>query len=204
VFKIDEHLNNIQPVQEGFYFSDKTISIDLNKFKEKKHRLLFVMGGNGTGKTTLAYKLTKEFKVKSYETDEVLKIVVKKYKYNSGEDPFALYFNEIKNLISNIKGRAIIEGVGLIYVWDDFIKQKYFKNSSYIIMGLSHIRGTIRKLIRNSKGVAPYWKDVDQMLMNWIDNGMKKEKRIPPPFILLRDIRNYIKQSNRKVEVYKI
>lgn len=191
-------------IQEGFYFSDKTISIDLDKFKEKKHRLLFIMGSCGVGKTTLTNKLTKEFKVKSYGVDEVFKTVVKKYKYDSGEDPFVLYFNEIKNFISNIKGRAIIEGTGLMNVWDDFIKQKYFKNSSFIVMGLSYIRGTIRQSIRNSKGVAPYWEDVEQMFINWTNNGMKLEKRVPPPFILLKGIRNYIKQSNRKVEVYKI
>jgi adenylate kinase family enzyme len=195
-------MNNSKIIKEGFYFSDKTISVDLDKFINGKNRLLFVVGVCGSGKTTLVKKLSKQYNVKGYETDNVFKTVVKKYKYDSGDDPFVLYFDEIENFVDSIKGRGIVEGTGLLYIWDH-IEKKYNKQSSFIFIGLSHIRGTIRQSIRNSKGVAPYWDEVNDMFVNWIENGMKKEVRPDPPYIAMKKIRKKL-DKNRNIQKYSL
>ena len=193
-----------QYILEGFLLSDKTLFADISKFKEGKNRVLFITGVCGSGKSTLAKKLSKRLKVKNYELDEVWKIVVKKYKYDSGDNPFTLYFSELKKAVPSIKGRAIIEGAGLMYIWDDFLKQKYMNNSSFIIIGTSQYVGTWRQLIRNVKGTDPYWKDVEKMILNWIDHRNKEDVvEYGKPWIRIRKMSDDLQKTNKNIVLKK-
>jgi len=56
-------------IQEGFIFSDKTISIDLDKFESGEINKLIVVGLSGGGKSTLASYLAKKYNCKFNEID---------------------------------------------------------------------------------------------------------------------------------------
>ena len=193
-----------QYILEGFLLSDKTLFADISKFKDKKNRLLFITGVCGSGKSTLAKKISKILKVKNYEMDQLWKIVVKKYKYDSGDNPFTLYFSELKKAIPSIKSRAIIEGVSLMYIWDDFLKPKYMNNSSFIVIGTSTYVGAWRQLIRNAKGLEPYWDDVNKMIDNWNKYRNKKEDpEYDKIWIQIKKVSDDLQKTNKNIVLKK-
>ncbi len=63
---IEQYLNYIQ---EGYLFSDKTISIDLDKFESGKSKKLIIVGLSGAGKSTLSAYLSKKYKCGVNELD---------------------------------------------------------------------------------------------------------------------------------------
>ena len=59
----------LQHIQEGYLFSDKTISVNLNDFESGKKNKLIVVGVMGSGKTTIGEHLSKKYKVKWISVD---------------------------------------------------------------------------------------------------------------------------------------
>jgi len=159
-------------LNEGRLLSDKTLYADIGKFKDKKNRLLFIVGVSGSGKSTLSRKLSKIFKVKYYELDQLWKVVAKKYKWDSGDNPYLSFFDEAKKLINSTKGRAIIEGIDICLLWDKFLKKKYMMNSSFIVIGTSGMKGLWRAERRTAKdGFGEDWGEYFNMIDNWAKNA---------------------------------
>lgn len=67
---LNKYLNYIQ---EGYLFSDKTISIDLDKFESGEINKLIIIGLSGAGKTTLGNHLSKQYKCQLLSTDVCMK-----------------------------------------------------------------------------------------------------------------------------------
>lgn len=59
----------LQQLQEGTLFSDKTISIDLNKFENGESKKLIIVGLSGAGKSTLGNYLSNKYDCHFNELD---------------------------------------------------------------------------------------------------------------------------------------
>jgi len=106
-------------IQEGYLFSDKTISIDLDKFENGESKKLIVVGLSGGGKSTLAYHLAKKYNAFHNDLDKCGKENMSNEEYyefimnpNSPKNPKIfrnLYINCFKpNMLSNRK--EILDG----------------------------------------------------------------------------------------------
>ena len=78
--------NYLQNIQEGYIFSDKTISIDLDKFISGESNKLIIAGLSGGGKTTLCRYLAEKYNAECYETDDCSRFLT--------EDEFKLFVND--------------------------------------------------------------------------------------------------------------
>ena len=58
-----------QYILEGYFFSDKTISVNLQDFISGKRNKLLIVGVLGSGKTSLGEYLLKKYKVKDFFSD---------------------------------------------------------------------------------------------------------------------------------------
>lgn len=126
-------------IQEGYIFSDKTISIDLDKFESGESNKLFIIGLSGGGKTTLGKHLAKKYKAKYIDTDDIL------------GDSDEIRIKELKVVLNNNK-KMIIGGALIIKSYHrDYLPQKLLMNTPVIILGKSILKSTLDAFIRNVK-----------------------------------------------------
>ena len=193
-------------LNEGRFLSDQTLYADIGKFKDKKNKLLFIVGTPGAGKSTVSRKLSKIFKVKHYELDMFWNVIAKKYKYDSGDDPRKLFYVEVEKLITSIKGRAIIEGIDICWLWDKFIKQKYMMNSSFIVIGESGIK--VGRRAGRGRDWSEY-EDAFKMWDNWAKNNPHRLKTLIDIFKgkslykNLKIIANDLQKTNKDIVLKK-
>jgi adenylate kinase family enzyme len=174
---IQKYLNHIQ---EGYFFSDKTISIDLNKFENGKSNILLVLGLIGSGKTTLGKYLAKKYKARLLQIDDCISWSLKEHPPN--KEQLNDYFNCIEKMIHSNK-RVVIEGVGLLNLYKF---RKEIIKKPVIIIGKSAIRSSFQAMIRNRKDKEPkFWK---LFLIQTIINLNEFQKRI-----------NYIRKERVKI-----
>ena len=113
---INKYLNYLQ---EGYLFSGKTISIDLDKFESGESNKLIVVGISGAGKSTLGTYLSKKYKCGFNELDICSRLAMSSgehnaYKYNMEIASNIPLFKKFHNkcfkpaLLSN--KREILEG----------------------------------------------------------------------------------------------
>lgn len=62
--------NYLVYLNEGYLFSNKTISVNLDQFKTGKKNKLLIIGVLGSGKTSLGQYLKKKYNVKHFFSDE--------------------------------------------------------------------------------------------------------------------------------------
>lgn len=144
-------------IQEGYLLSDKTISVDLDKFESGKANKLLIIGTAGSGKSTLAEYLSKKYKTKWINIDVMWWRLRQKYFKNAPETDETerkLIKKVIEFTIQSLKSneRLIIEGVDLLNIYHE--KPEYRKliiNQPIIIFGLSSLRAGIRAGMRNKK-----------------------------------------------------
>ena len=150
---IDEYLDYLQ---EGFLFSDKTISIDLDKFISGEKNKLLIAGLSGGGKTTLCRHLAKRYKAECFETDTCSDFL-EDLRANTSTSPNALppkevfyngYYKCVKPRMNNNR-RQIVEG-GL--VWESYYFfpeiRKYLNQYPIIIFGTSSLKSSLQLLNR--------------------------------------------------------
>ncbi len=131
---LDKYLYQIQ---EGTIFSDKTISIDLHKFKSGEKDKLLIVGFAGSGKTTLGRRLAKKYKCKYFELDDCWE-----------EEGFLeCSYNKIK--VS--KGKAVIEGSDIITNYFENYRnlKEFIIEQPIIILGKSFMLSLFRALKRD-------------------------------------------------------
>jgi len=188
----------LQHIQEGYLFSDKTISVNLNDFESGKKNKLIVVGVMGSGKTTIGEHLSKKYKVKWISVDSFWWRLKQKYFKNikmtgrEMEDKLQDKFEAlvIKHLKSN--ERLIIEGINLM-------EPKYRKlvlKQPMIILGISSLRAGLRGGMRNRKrgDDGGTWK-----LLYWMPE-MNMRKMEPVLKLLRKDVSNL---SGANIKEYK-
>jgi hypothetical protein len=177
---LDKYINYIQ---EGYMISNKTISIDLDKFESGESNVLLIAGLPAAGKTTLGYKLEKKYNAKLVRSDwclsEKLSIDKKKYK-----DPEVCYRDSFNIALKSNK-RYIIEGV-LVYwscIKEDNTLHSFFnqcKNTPTIILGTSVIktfwRGWLREKDKESLREIIRWYLKNGIVGNKVLNIFRKER----------------------------
>ena len=156
----------LQQIQEGYLFSDKSISVNLDDFESRKQNKLLIVGVAGSSKTTLGERIAKKYKAKWISIDSLWWRLKQKYfkddEYKDVKKKLEKKVNEtvIKYLKSN--ERLIIEGVDLLEI---YLKQPQYKkliiNQPMIVLGLSSIRAGIRAGRRNmSREGGESWKEL--------------------------------------------
>ena len=108
-------------INEGYIFSDKTISIDLDKFESGEKDKLFIMGLSGTGKSTLGEYLAKKYNVKFIDMD---------------------YFNDSPESVIDSPTRQVIVGIG---------GRKELLNNPIIFLGKAFFKSIVDATIRDKK-----------------------------------------------------
>lgn len=196
---IDKYLSYIQ---EGYILSDKTISVDLDKFKSGENKKLLIIGMAGSGKTTIGERLAKKYGVKWISIDSLWwRIKQKFFKNEGGKDVqkkvekkvFEVVMKYLKN-----NEKMIIEGIDLIIMYGRVPGAKEsMLNQSMIILGLSALRSAIRAGIRNKNkeaGESGWTEFVGFMRINM--------KQIEP---MLKAIRKHVQSMpDKKVNKYKL
>ena len=151
--------NYLQSIQEGYIFSDKTISIDLDKFISGEKNKLLIAGLSGSGKTTFCKYFANKNNIECFATDECLDYMreipnfreilvdekqLKKYFYEA-------YLNCIRPQLINNK-RQVIEGGA---VWQNYIYKPETRleinKHPIIIFGSSALKATIGAMERRIK-----------------------------------------------------
>lgn len=152
---LDQYLEFIQ---EDYFISDKTISINLDDFISGKKNKLIIAGLSGGGKSTLCRYLAQKYNAQCFETDDCARVmkddpkVEKIFAYPSRLPPkdifLYVYKKCVKPKIDNNK-RQVIEG-GLAwqnYLFSDIVK-KDLKDYPTIIIGTSAVKATMNILSR--------------------------------------------------------
>jgi shikimate kinase len=149
---------------EGKIVSDKTISIDLDKFISGESKVLVIAGLSGSGKSSLCSKLAKKYNAQCLETDEC---IVKMGKWDEMSKK-NLQGNELKPLYRQVwkecvypeirKGRRLVMEGGSL--WQGYILlneiRKVAKNFPTIILGSSALKSSWRAWKRGRKGKRGY------------------------------------------------
>ena len=189
---------------EGYIFGDKTIAVNLDKFKNGKFNKLLILGVCGSGKTTLSEYLSntvyKNIKWRSIDsmywriqqehfkgvkrTPEIQKEIIRLVKKDTIE------------LLKNSE-RWIIEGADLIDIYKEYPQyRKLILNQSMIILGMSSLESGIKAGIRNMKRQGGEgWRE-----MYWMVNINIKELQ-GPLNLIRKDVKNL---PNVKIEEYNI
>jgi len=141
-------INYLEYLQEGYFFSDKTISIDLKLFENNKINKLLIVGFSGGGKTTFGKYLSKKYSVKLYQTDDCGD------EYWDDSKFWKNYFSCIKKLLKS-KDRCIIEGIGILDIYKDNSINLNNLILSYptIILGTSTLISSLRAISRSKKNI---------------------------------------------------
>lgn len=139
-----------QYINEGYIFSDKTISFNLQEFESGKSNTLLIIGVSGSGKSMLGKHLSKKYGVSYYATDKFFKPAETDEEFQEMWDNF---YNNFPTIIKSGK-RKIIEGVSIIGYM--FMKEptslvKEMWNYPVIILGKSALKGSIDLFISHRK-----------------------------------------------------
>lgn len=133
-------------INEGYFISDKTISVDLDKFISGESNKLLILGLTGSGKTTMGRKLSRKMNIKSISTDDC-PFDWANYHKGDKEDKSKIlnkYMDCSESMVTN-KSRIILEGVGLI---ETYWERPNFRSTMLkypcIIIGTSALKSSIR------------------------------------------------------------
>lgn len=108
-------------LQEGYIFSNKTISVNLNKFEKNDVNKLLIIGISGSGKSSLGEYLSKKYNV----------------------DFFSDEYKGLEEALTNSK-RMVIEGNELLELYKNKFYKQIILNQAMIIIGLSALKSGIR------------------------------------------------------------
>ena len=153
-----EYTNNL--INEGYIFSDKTISIDLDKFESGSMNKLFIVGLSGSGKSTLGVILAKKYNTKRYALDLCWDPKMK----NSNDDTDDGYWHCVLDKITS-PDTKLVEGLAIVNLFSDnppIPKEMLFKIHQYIlkqpviILGTSAILSTLRATHRATSANNKY------------------------------------------------
>ncbi len=173
---IDSYLKYLH---EGYILSDKTISIDFDKFKIGESNKLLIIGLSGSGKTTLGKYISEKLNVPIRSTDDC-PFNWKLYKTSNRDIKDKIlnkYWNCCEKMIGDNKP-GILEGVGLIEAyWErPNIRNKALKYPC-IIIGTSAIKSSMRSSKRADESMFDlHFYKVNFKLYQRMLNRFKKDR----------------------------
>jgi adenylate kinase family enzyme len=147
-------------LQEGYVFSNKTVSIDLDKFISGEKKKLIIAGLSGSGKSTLCGYLAKKYKAECFETDRCGSKIVHKDKHFGAQNPpikmlkEVFYEGWVKCIKPQLKTnkRQVVEG-GM--VWQGYLffpeVRKEIRDYPIIILGHSALKSSFGVMQRLTK-----------------------------------------------------
>jgi len=151
--------NYLQNIQEGYIFSDKTISIDLDKFINGESNKLIIAGLSGGGKTTFCKYFADKNDIECFETDhcfDFMKEIPNFEEILVDEKQLKKYFYEgyltcIRPQLISSK-RQVIEGGA---AWQNYVYRPELRpelnKHPVIIFGASALKATIRAIERRGR-----------------------------------------------------
>lgn len=179
-------LHNIPPniLFEGYMFSDKTVSCDLEEWGKNKNTL-FVVGIPASGKSTLGKKIAKNYNSNYYELDKIWEDIVSKYYPNFDpwkDEKLPMPEKELTDKTINIikekirkSQKLIIEGVQIVDLYNHNPSFKRFVNQyPCIILGTSILKAGYRSIKRKKSNASPTWRDH----LKWMKNYPSFQKEV--------------------------
>jgi hypothetical protein len=197
---IDTYLDYIQ---EGKLFSDKTISIDLDKFISGESNKLLIAGLSGGGKTTLCRYFSKQNRAECFETDkcgDFLDALRAKSSYSPTSLPpkevfHVGYYKCTKPQLMTNK-RQIVEG-GI--VWESYVffpeSRRFLNKFPVIIFGTSSLKSSIQ-LLKRRKSIGKR-NNLEHLYKIYIRNFVQLHK-------LLKTFRNLRLEVGGEVKEFNI
>jgi shikimate kinase len=155
---IDEYL---QHIQEGYIFSDKTISIDLDKFESGESNKLIIIGLSGGGKTTLGRYLADKYNCKFIEADSCFgSALTKDQKRDMIHSPtfdnetrkkyLKILYNKCFKQMLQSPERMVIEGP-LQQAYSTIPESRKLMNKfSSIVLGTSALKAVHQRIVRSN------------------------------------------------------
>ena len=193
-------INESSLINEGYIFSKDNLFINFDKFKDGKTNICFVTGLSGSGKSTEAEKLAKEYNAEWIELDifehckefsdgELKQAGQVFYDYLSNHKDIwnklknnELHGNDLNNEIAKFikycirwclkhkEDKWIIEGVQVF----SFIDPKEIKSYPIVFIRASMLKSILQRWKRNGDGKIKLWKELKnefpQLLSWYIDN----------------------------------
>jgi len=148
--------NYLNYIQEGYIFSDKTISIDLHKFESGESRKLFIIGVAGSGKTSTGKILAKKYNTEVCSLDSCWDKFLVNNRPNPKKSQNVSQMNKFvykcfNDIIKDNKCK-IVEGVNIMNVCEKESNiNSFVMKQPCIIMGRSALFGSLKGAIRNHK-----------------------------------------------------
>ncbi len=176
--KINKYLEHLQ---EGYFLSDKTISVNLYKFENGESNKLLIVGVLGSGKTTLANLLLKKYKVSNFVSD------------TSSDGSFKKMIKALKD-----NKRTIIEGSQITTMYIKFPQyRELILKQPMIIIGMSAIKAGLKADQRDGTTLlgAKNKRDIYYFIRKNLSHFQKK-------FNYFR--KDVMKIPNVKIEEYKL
>jgi hypothetical protein len=184
-----------QLIEESYFISEDTISVDLDKFESGECNKLIISGLMGSGKTTLGKQLAEKYKCPVIDTDDIVNEFLENKKNDNitRKDRFTIYNNEILKLLDNSQ-RQIISGINIAAMYGiNTIGQepdpefKILLKVSYIFLGKSVFKSGIAATKRSmsiSKGlnkllaafITPIIFIPGNIISNPLMNKLKKDR----------------------------
>ena len=140
-------------IQEGYFISDETISVDLHKFESGECNKLIISGLSGAGKTTLGKQLAKKYNCSVIDLDDIWNEIIKNNPINkvARSKRKSLFFEKLSNLLTN-NVKYIIGGVKIIDIYyDDPNINKLLLTLPFIFLGKSALKASWDAAIRDHK-----------------------------------------------------
>ena len=193
-------INESSLISEGYIFSKDNLFINFDKFKDGKTNICFVTGLSGSGKSTEAEKLAKEYNAewieldifehcKSFSDSGLKQADQVFYDYLSNHKDIwnklknnELHGNDLNNeIIKFVKycigwclkhkeNKWIIEGVQIF----SFVDPKEIKSYPIVFIRASMLKSILQRWKRNGDGKIKLWKELKnefpQLLSWYIDN----------------------------------
>ena len=165
-------------LNEGYLFSDKTISINLDRFERGQSNKLLIVGLLGSGKTTLGEYLLKQYKVKEFVSDVGMDRMLKSLK--------------------NPNTRTIIEGAQIAWMYKDKPEHReLILSCPMILIGMSAIKAGLRADRRD--GTTPMNAKNKKDIYYFIRKNISEWQKYITYFR-----KDALKIPNAKIEEYKI
>ena len=193
-------INESGLINEGYIFSKDNLFINFDKFKDGKTNICFVTGLSGSGKSTEAEKIAKEYNAewieldifehcKSFSDSELKQAGQVFYDYLSNHKDIwnklknnELHGNDLNNEITKFvkycirwclkhkENKWIIEGVQIF----SFVDPKEIKSYPIVFIRASMLKSILQRWKRNGDGKIKLWKELKnefpQLLSWYIDN----------------------------------
>ena len=160
----DEQYEEI--ILESYFRDSKTVTHNLENFRNHKTNTILVVGNAGSGKTTYANLLKRDFNFKIINLDDI-----------ANNDPRQVE-KGVQIIFKQYSQPTIIEGVLIAAIYNEYPRlRKQILSYPLVIMGTSVIKSTYRSIKRDGlkSNNITFNKKLEKIIQQMRDD-IKKEK----------------------------